>query len=57
MKSIAAQVQEAGVQNAAFRREATQGYAHQDEFAKVTGLRGEQPGREDCEDVQQGIGS
>lgn len=52
-----AQVQAAGVQNAALGRETAQGYAHQDEFAKVTGLRAEQSSREDREDVQQGTGS
>lgn len=57
MCSFSAQIQEAGVQDAAPGRETTQGYAHQDELAKVIGLRAEQSGREDREDVQQRAGS
>lgn len=54
---FAAQVQEAGVQDAASGRKAAEGDAHAHEFAKVVGVRGEQPSREDRQDVQQRPGS
>ena len=55
--TIQAQVQEAGVQDVTLGWEATEGYAHEDESAKIARLRSKQSGREDRQDVQQGTRS